>query len=212
MKPVLALDLDDMIFPFMESFVPYVNIERGLHLSIDEYITFDFDAVIGGTRAEAVASVNTFFTQLDHEPEPVEGALEVIERLGRQFELFVVTSRQDELRESTLAWIDRHLAGHFSDVLLCNTYATDGRTSVRRKADVCCEIGAVALVDDSLTNTTEAAAAGVAGLLFGNFAWSRCDELPAGVRRVAGWADVEAALQKLPARSGEVRTGGARSR
>lgn len=194
--PRLALDFDDLIYPFMDQMVPFINARRGTDLTIDDFHTFDFDEVIGSTRLEAMELVDAFFSEPDDLPPPLEGAVRSIEVLGAHFELHIVTSRADATRGHTMRWISHHFPTHFADVHLCNSYTTDDRPTKRRKVEVCELLDAVGLVDDGLHNVAEVAASGRKGLLFGSFAWNRADTLPPGVVRVAAWdAVVEELLE-----------------
>ncbi|HVX57219.1 MAG TPA: hypothetical protein VHA37_05800, partial [Candidatus Saccharimonadales bacterium] len=58
------------------------------------------------------------------------------------------------------------------------------------KAAVCREVGAVALIDDSLGHVQTCAEQGIDGVLFGDYPWNQAEELPAGVTRCADWAAV----------------------
>lgn len=193
-KPVLALDFDDLIYPFMAGFVPFVNSYHGTNLTLADFRTFNFEEVWGGTRDEAIERVLHYFEQIEGHPEPVEGAIAAVEQLRERYDLVIVTAREERLRKSTESWLEAHLPVHFEQVHLCGTYATDPNTPKRTKLEVCREIDVVGLVDDSLHNVTELAAAGRRGILFGNYPWNEADELPAGVIRAPDW---NAVLEEL---------------
>lgn len=190
MSSTIALDFDDLIFPLMDELVPYVNSRHGWNYTLADYRTFEFEVLWGSTRQEAIEIVDTFFSELDLHPQPLSGAAEAVGTLrSAGHRLVVVTARHDELEHHTQLWIEQHLPGVFDDVQLCNSYQVDGRPT-RRKVDVCRELGAEVLVDDSLGNVSEMAVAGGLGLLFGNYPWNRADELPPGVERMADWPAV----------------------
>jgi len=198
MKPALALDLDDILFPLMDLLVPFFNAHYEQSWTLEDFHSFEFEDIVGSTREDMLALLRRFVHEIEGHPEPVEGSLAALSRLADEFRLYVVTSREDSMRERTLAWVEHHFAGHFEDVFLCNSYVTDRPVVARRKVDVCREVGAVALVDDSLANVTDVAGAGMRGILFGDFAWNRTATLPTGVVRVAGWDDVVAELLEGP--------------
>jgi 5'(3')-deoxyribonucleotidase len=188
MKPVLALDFDELFFPFVPELIQYVNPLRGWSLSLEDFHTFEFNEVWGGTPREALDLVDSFFADLSHVPDPIDGAADAIEALKAEYSLIIVTARLDALRQKTMDWIDVHFPKAFDSVHLCNLY---GPHAVRKpKADVCKELGAVGLVDDSLHHTAEVARQGMRAILFGDYPWNRSDSLPDGVVRAKTWEDV----------------------
>jgi hypothetical protein len=52
------------------------------------------------------------------------------------------------------------------------------------------DVGAAYLIDDQLKHCLAAHDMGVQALLFGNYAWNQASDLPDGIVRCAGWADV----------------------
>ncbi len=200
MKPVVALDLDDLIYPFMDGMVPFHNERYGTALTVDDYHSFEFEQVWGGSREDAVSKVTQFFMELDDLgafPPPTDSSVVAIDKLAVEFRLAIVTARFDELRELTLRWIDEHFPGRFDDVHLCNTFIL-GRATRRTKASVCEKMDAIALVDDSLANVTDVAATGRRGILFGNYAWNQSESLPERVVRAEKWDDVLSELMGEP--------------
>lgn len=196
MKPVLALDMDEIMFPFMKYLLEFVNQRDQAQWSAEHFHTFDFEDVWGGTRTEATATVDSFFDQLGEHPEPIEGSVSAIATLAEMFSLYVVTARHDSLEDATMSWLKAHFPDSFDGVHLCNLY-NENQDVVRSKVDVCVQLDAVALVDDSLQNVTDVAATGSNGILFGDFAWNRATHLPARVTRVADWQGVVAELRSL---------------
>lgn len=193
MKRSLALDLDELMYPFLENLIVFVNERRGTHFVKDDFFTYDFEQVWGGTSAEAVTTVNDYFTSLGRDPEPIEGSVDAVARLAEMFELYVVTARHDALEEMTFEWLSLHFPDLFAGIHLCNLYGTNPVA----KALVCEEVDVVALVDDSLFNVTDVARRGRRGVLFGQFAWNAAEHLPEGVTRALDWDDVIIEVKEL---------------
>lgn len=189
MKPILALDLDELLFPFAENFLKYVNNERGTGFSIDDIPGYLFKGLPDIPLPEVLQLIGAFLTRTGLQPLPLQGAVEAVEQLKHQFELVVVTARYDELKEATLAWLQTYFPDMFERIVLCNSFAVT-RPNTRTKVDVCLELGAVALVDDSVAHVTEMATDGKRGVLFGDYPWNQTDELPEGVTRARNWDEV----------------------
>ncbi len=189
-KPLVALDLDDLIYPFMRDLVPFHNRVHNTSLTAEDFFTFEFNDVWGGSRQEAFDRVRAFFDQHDPFVEPLDGSRVALDKIRDRYDLIVVTARDDSYSARTLAWLDHHFPGHFESVHLCNTYMDDDYPNKRTKAEVCIEKGAVALVDDSYTNISQFAESGGVGILYGDFSWNRRHPLPSGVTRAVDWSEV----------------------
>lgn len=100
-------------------------------------------------------------------------ANETLSSLAPRFRFAVVTSRQAAVEGATRSWLERQFPGIFESVHFGNHYALDG-TPARSKAEICKEIGAVALIDDSRHHALECARAGLkCVILFGDYSWNR---------------------------------------
>lgn len=196
MKKVVALDLDDLIYPFVPPLVPFLSKELNRELCLEDFHTFTFDEVLGCQPGEAFYMVNRFFFSLKEHPSPIEGAIESIKELSEHFTLVIVTSRDESLRDMTTTWLDQHFGTHLNDLQLCGTYDPKN-SNARTKAAVCREIGAIALVDDVPPNLESIASDGKQGLLFGDFPWNRHAVLPDGVVRVSDWNEVTKTLMEM---------------
>lgn len=103
--------------------------------------------------------------------QPVPHAMDSLLQLKERYELHVVTSRQYAIQDATLAWISRHYPGLFSQVHFGNHYSREGK--VRSKPEICKDIGAVLLIDDSLQYAYQCHSADIPVILFGEYAWNQ---------------------------------------
>jgi 5'(3')-deoxyribonucleotidase len=193
-KPVLAVDFDDVVFPFMDQFVPHYNDTYDASFVHDDYFTFEFHEVWGGTREAAFERVARFFHMPHDGIAPVAGSVEGVRALGQHFELVIVTARDESLRPHTEKWLDEAFPEAFSSVHLCNSYVLTPGVIRRSKLEVLEGLGAIGIIDDSVRTTSQVAASGRRALLFGNYAWNRCEQLPEGVRRFAEWQGIVESL------------------
>jgi 5'(3')-deoxyribonucleotidase len=194
MKPVLAVDFDDVLFPFMDQFVPHYNETYDASFVHDDYFTFEFHEVWGGTPDAAFECVSTFFHRSHDGIPPVPGAVEAVHELSRHYDLVIVTARDEELRSHTEGWLAHAFPDVFSSVHLCNSYVRDPNVTRRSKLEVLEELSAVGIIDDSLRTTSQVAAAGYQALLFGQYPWNRAEQLPEGVNRFADWQGIVESL------------------
>jgi 5'(3')-deoxyribonucleotidase len=193
-KSVLAIDIDEVLFPLVPEIAAYHNTHHGTNLKVDDFVTYDLEKVWGGTVAEAVAKVNAFFAVGNIQIEPIDGAIENLKRLADSYRLVVITSRHDSLTDATHAWLDRHFAGVFETVILAGNHYAGG--DVKTKVSLCREMGAVALIDDSLRYVKECSNVGQRAILFGDYPWNQADDLPAGIVRAQDWDEVRNLLME----------------
>lgn len=127
----------------------------------------------------------------------VRGAVEGIGKLRNMgYELVIVTSRQLVIEQDTRKWISKHFGeDSFKDIAFGNHWGLQGQKIT--KTELCQQLGASMLIDDSLSYTTEVASAGIKALLFdldSTYGWNKDkdqdNDLPAGVTRVYNWDDV----------------------
>ncbi len=192
-KPILAIDMDEVLFPFLPEFNRYYNEQHATDFKLEDYVSFDFEKVWGGTADRATIQVDAFLRHDHRAIQPVPVALEALKELKQHYQLVVVTARDGITERETRLWILHHFPDYFDDIILAGNHYT-GR-GYRTKSEICLGLGASMLIDDGLHNILDCAAAGVPGLLFGDYAWNQTEEpLPMNVQRVADWHEAKAVL------------------
>lgn len=184
-KPVLAIDLDEVLGQFVVAICLWHNRRFNTSLISSDFVSYHFAAVTGwGSDAQAAGKVREFLSGPAGDtgiegpaPEflavqPVAGAHAALSALQHLFDLVVVTARSEDIGVVTREWLAAHFPGIFSRIILCNAYGSDGHHVRRSKGDVCKEIGAVALVDDNVGYCLDAARAVPLAFLFGDYAWN----------------------------------------
>jgi hypothetical protein len=117
-------------------------------------------------------------------------------------ELVVVTSRQLDIEEATKAWLHRHYPDVFSAVRFGHHYGkADDNRKPKTKAELCAELGATVLIDDSLIYANQCSASIDHVVLFdfdGSYPWNKTQNaLPANVHRAHSWPEVIDTLVRL---------------
>ena len=187
-REVIAVDIDEVLFPFVEGFIEHDNSIHEGELTVEQFTSYAFEEVIDIPMAEAVARVYSFNDAEHGHIKPIELSEQAIESLAERYELAVITARHPQFEKNTKAWLKRHLPEVFSAVHFIGYAAVMEKP--RTKAEVCHELGAVALIDDSLNHVAGCAAAGIEGILFGDYPWNQASDLPKGVTRCPDWQAV----------------------
>jgi 5'(3')-deoxyribonucleotidase len=133
------------------------------------------------------------------------GGKEVLQELKKDYRLVILTSRREMVKDETLAWLNDVFADVFSEVHFTGFWDTVSEDRYfLTKGELAKQIGADYLIDDQPKHCFAAAEAGVASILFGDYAHSRALELPEGVTRCKDWAAVQEYFESLPHTSADV--------
>ncbi len=194
-RPVIALDIDDVLAASAEGFANYSNRQWGTSLTADDYQE-DWAAVWGISTEEAVARAAGYHKDgVMRTYRPLYGAHKVLSNLSKRYSIILVTSRRRVVDLDTRAWLNQHFPDVFSGLEYAGIWDDDThtveRSLSRTKRDICHRIGASYLIDDQPKHCIDAHSGGVAALLFGEYSWNQEDcSLPEEVVRVANWIEV----------------------
>ena len=207
-KPVVAIDIDDVIFPFVPEILKHFNTRSGADLSLDDFTVYHFSQVWGSTEDEANAIVAEFLSQDVVHLQPIAGAQKAFAELNREFTIVLVTARNGLFAPSTRQWLQSHFEGLFKDVIFAgNSHDT---LIYREKGMICKELGAVVLIDDNPSNLQSALDYGIDALLFGAHKWNEVHALPEHTVRCDTWEEVVSHVRGkyLNSQNGAIRARG----
>ena len=200
-KKTIACDCDEVLAYFVPALAEWHNSEYQTNLNAGDFHSYAFKNVWGGTDDETMLKMESFFkTPFFKNIKPVENAYETLKRLSRRFRFVVVTSRQHYLEKQTKEWISRHFPGIFEEILLGNHWTrSDDHSAKITKKDMCAEVGACVLIDDSTKYAHQCASSLDHVILFGHYAWNRCigKLFEDNVHRAANWKEVENILSRV---------------
>lgn len=199
---MIAVDLDEVLAKTTLAIADFHNDTYGTTLAMDDFISYDYTKIWGGTREESIAKWRLFFdSPYFLKVEPVEGSLETLKLLkSRRFSLVIVTARQQFVADLTKKFVDRHYPGIFESIYFANHFLTEEEKLTfisKPKSVICRDVHAQLLIDDSLENATEVANAGIPVLLFdlnGSYKWNKLEDgqtLPDKVTRVKSWKEIQ---------------------
>jgi 5'(3')-deoxyribonucleotidase len=188
-KPIIAVDIDDVLVPHFQDLIDWYNKKYGTHLTLAHNQKGDPKPWGVKTVEEAIKRVQGFFETPEFaNPAPFKEAVAALKKLSQRYTLVVVTARDTLTEKITRDWLDKHFAKIFKEAHFTARYNLEGKA--RSKADVCQAVGAKYLIDDTPRNIIEAAEAGINCLLFGDYPWSKSMSLPANVIEVRNWDEV----------------------
>ena len=188
---VVAVDIDEVMFPFVDEFAKHHNELYGTQIGKADFKSYRFEEALKGTFEEAMDRVYAF-CDLDHREIPPLVDSAGLKKLAENYNLIAVTARNPRFGQQTKQWLGHHFPDIFGDIVMIG-YAPAMEQPVT-KAEVCEQLGAIALIDDSVSHVTECAEIGIKGILFGEYPWNTAENLPPNVFRCTTWNQVEECL------------------
>jgi len=194
-KPIIAVDIDDVISAQNDQIRQFANKHYGHKHTYEEFINFEAEYwdywahVWGISKEEERQRVKHYIDSGGLLiQKPVKGAIKAINKLKKKFDLVVITSRQDDYIDDTHRWLDKHFPATFRGVHFAKVWEDGRRES---KANICKKVNAGYLIDDNAEHCNLAAEEGVKGLLFGDYGWNRSEKLHPMVSKVNNWEEVQ---------------------
>jgi 5'(3')-deoxyribonucleotidase len=188
-KEKIAVDVDEVLFPFVEEFIKDHNIRFATGLNKSQFLSYDFSEPLGLDAPKTAEKVYAFQKQLGSKGvKPLDKSREAVAKLSKHYDLAIVTARHPQFEPITTKWLREHFEDSFASITHIG-YA-QVMEKPRTKAEVCLELGAIALIDDTIDHIVECSKSGVKGVLFGNYPWNQTEVLPSNVTRCSNWQEV----------------------
>lgn len=189
-KPVLAVDVDEVLYPFMPLFIEHHNKHHGTNKMLNQLTSYVLEENFSMSDNQKLERIRSFVAGGGFSKGlPLEQSQQAIAKLARQYDLVVVTSRWKDWEQDTLDWLQQHFPDSFKRIHFANSI-TWNRGDKHDKSSICLELGAVAFIDDSLDNVEKVSGAGITSLLFGDYPWNQAEKLPDNAQRVRDWNEV----------------------
>jgi uncharacterized HAD superfamily protein len=189
-KPIIAVDIDEVLFPMVPDLIKYVDREHKVKLTPEDFSYYSLEGIWPAGSAEGAIVFENYKNQVTTEIAPVKDAAEALGKLSLKYDVIVMTSRDIKVEQITKGWLNRHFPEIFKEVHLLGNRHDSLPDQWRPKSETCLELGVSYLIDDNLTAVKETSAVGVKTLLFGDYPWNQLDELPPNVTRVKDWQEV----------------------
>jgi uncharacterized HAD superfamily protein len=184
----ICVDCDDVLVDFHTPLREWHNAIYGTNLKHEDFISYRFHEIWGGTGEEAIKKVNEFqHSEYGKKLLPIQGTVESIDiLLQRGKKLFLTTSRPLSSKGDTEKLLETYFKDKFLDVFYSSNHYTKAKNSGKSKGEICKKLNA-SLIDDSLDYVKQVALMGLRAILFGDYPWNQNGTLPEGVSRAENW-------------------------
>jgi len=189
-KKVIAVDADEILAAFLDHFLFFHNTRYKTNLGKNDIFSFRMEELFGINEEEVLRRIDEYYAaRLILDIVPVEGAIEGVNALlDKGYELQIVTARPPSYKHLTVEWVERHFPKKFNQIHFA--FNPFNKNSERlTKAQVCKQIGAEVLIDDSIVNARDCAENGITVYLM-HTNWNKDEHLPANIIRVESWMEI----------------------
>jgi len=175
-RVAVAVDIDEVLAPFLRNLIKW----RRPKLPIPKKFPYVYRDIYGITEEESQKMVRDFYESEDFANlTPLPWSQEAMKRLKKRGNrLYIVTGRQEVVREKTEEWVQKNFPGIFTDVILTNSYTPQEV----KKSDVCEILSIHKLIDDNLQACLDCIDQGMVATNFiGDPVYPWCQNNPIGL-------------------------------
>ncbi|KAK2461680.1 hypothetical protein APHAL10511_006143 [Amanita phalloides] len=181
-KPVIAIDLDDVLSQTNKAVAEWHNRHYNTQMDLSTfYYYYYWKNPFWGPRKATMEKVVKFYAaDWTQDIEPVPGAKEGLHALKDMgYRLIVVTARTKDNAEKSRLWIEKHFPDMIERIICTgqfkDAHKEGGVVTQPNKAQVCADLNARMLIDDSAENAMQCVTAtpAVSVLLFGEYEWNK---------------------------------------
>jgi len=184
---IIGIDIDEVLAEFLEAYCNFFNEKYGTKFTWENFHSYSFWKVAGGTREETTNDVHEFHkTKYFSKINPVEGSIEAINELKNGNTLYAVSSRQDHLLSDTTQWLEKHYPKMFDGIYLTNHLAKS--QPKKTKKEICAILKVDVLIEDQPKFAVECALENRTVILFDK-PWNKAFSAK-NVTRAKNWNEI----------------------
>jgi 5'(3')-deoxyribonucleotidase len=192
----IAVDLDEILSEFLREFIVWYNQKYNTTWTFEEMSDYHWENFMYSTTKQAVEDQYEFFKTDNFVNLPlVEGAREGTIALSKNHQLYLVTARQNIIRDATKEWIDKHFPNIFQEIVYGNHYSLDG-TASKSKGEMCNTLKCEVIIEDNLHHMEDLLNSNVKLILLTK-PWNVDSNLPSEVIRVNNWTEILQAINTI---------------
>ena len=179
MNSKIAIDIDEVLVHLLNPMAK----RRGVKLPKNKKYNYLYREVFNCTEEESQVILRDFYMSEDFRNlKPIEGSQLAMNNLNTIFDkMYIITGRQEIVREPTELWIEHFFPGVFDDVILTNSFTPHEV----KKSDICRALNIGLIIDDNKGICDQCIEAGTDALNFvGEDVYPWCEESEISIK---GW-------------------------
>ena len=189
----IAIDIDDTLSNTADPLFSFYSLKLGKKFKREDHIQYELHKTLNCTREESRKILNEFHQngQLG-EVLPLDYSIEAVNELKKKHELFIITSRPLQFKQTTFDWIKKHLPIKESNIIFAEDIYKEGNR--KSKANICKELGINIMIEDAAHHALDCAKIGIKVILFDN-PWN--EKLKhKDLTRVKSWKEAMKSIEK----------------
>ncbi|MFA5934923.1 MAG: hypothetical protein WC827_03510 [Candidatus Paceibacterota bacterium] len=184
----IAIDIDEVLGSFMPNFIKFYNDKYKTNLTMDELPSYYLYNFLDVTKDDITQRLHDFYkTNYFKDIKPIKDAQDSVKKLKENNELFIITSRQNDIMEETERWVKENFPNTFSRIYFTNNLAKTGE--VKTKKEFCDLLNVDVLIEDSFEYCLECISPNRKIFLL-DYSWNRNCNLPKEITRVYSWKEI----------------------
>jgi 5'(3')-deoxyribonucleotidase len=172
----IAIDIDEVLAPFLSTMKRW----RPPRVYVPLKHRYMYREIYKISEKESAKMVRDFYDSKQFmNMSPIKNSVDAMLELKKNNKLYIVTGRQEVVRDKTQSWIQENFPGIFSDVIMTNSFTTDEVS----KSDVCKMLNIGLMIDDNMAVCQDCMAQKIAAVNFiGDPVYPWCEETTISVR------------------------------
>ena len=192
----IGIDMDDVIADTIDEFIKFFNDKYYKNIQLSEwknYHTWDCD-FFKGDKSEGIALFDEFFCLKAQKIKPIKDSREILSELGKNNELFIITSRDIRFKNETEKFLTQNFPSiNFKIIFSGEIYGGKSKSQIAR------ELNLDFMIDDNLDYAEACVQEGIRVLLFDK-PWNQGDS--GKVERVYDWKEILEKINGLEIKNG----------
>lgn len=192
----IAIDIDDVTADMVTALTKYNNEVYGTKLTLADHNDYDLAKVWQCPADIAVERVYTFYrSERMNDLQPIEGAIEGINKLSEKYTIQFITSRPSFLQEKSMKWLAKYFPGKNLPIIFTNQYSK-GENTKTKKSTVCKELNIRYIIEDAPPYALDCAQNEITVLLFKR-PWNVSLTDDKHIIKVSNWSEIVQNLQNV---------------
>ncbi len=181
----IGIDIDEVIVEFLQSYLKMHNKINNSNYAKNDFFSYCFEEILPESKEFCVELAMKFYEMPEFEKlNFVEGAKETINKLSGVHELFFITARPEEVKESTVGFFKKYFPDLEAEIL----FSGDFYGGNKNKSELCLETGVEVFVEDDPKYALSCAEKGIKILLMDK-PWNKnCEH--ENILRVKNWNEI----------------------